>query len=100
MKIVIVSDTHGQHDSLGELEGDVLIHCGDFCLDQAKADADLDSLDRWFARQRFRLIVCTGGNHDFLIEDRDTTRGEPFRNALYLRDRDVSIDGLKIHGAP
>jgi len=29
MKIVVVSDTHGRHDELGLLSGDVLIHCGD-----------------------------------------------------------------------
>jgi predicted phosphodiesterase len=29
MKILIISDTHGQHARLSGLEGDVLIHCGD-----------------------------------------------------------------------
>ena len=100
VKIVVISDTHGQHETLGELEGDVLIHCGDFCLDQRDAEADIASLDAWFARQRFRLIVCTGGNHDFEVEAR-RARGETvFRHAVCLQDEGVSLDGVKFHGAP
>lgn len=30
MKIVCISDTNGDHSGLEELEGDILIHCGDF----------------------------------------------------------------------
>lgn len=33
MKLVVISDTHGQHDKLTIPECDVLIHCGDFTPD-------------------------------------------------------------------
>lgn len=99
MKITIVSDTHGQPEALGELKGDLLIHCGDFCYDQSRAHEDLESLDRWFSRQQFRLIACTGGNHDFLVEERTTRTKQPFRHAVYLQGSGASLDGLKIYGA-
>ena len=41
MKVVIVSDTHGRHDDLADIEGDLLIHCGDF-----ETTADIDT---WFS---------------------------------------------------
>lgn len=100
MKITIVSDTHGQPEALGELKGDLLIHCGDFCYDQSRAHEDLESLNRWFSRQEFRLIVCTGGNHDFLVEERTTRTKQPFRHAVCLQDSGASLDGVKIYGAP
>ena len=59
----MISDTHGWHEELGVLSGDVLIHCGDF-EDLFTRDAGtLDRADAWLARQDFGLILCTGGNH-------------------------------------
>ena len=29
MRLVVISDTHGDHEQLGVLDGDVLVHCGD-----------------------------------------------------------------------
>lgn len=100
MKITVISDTHGTHAGLGELEGDVLIHCGDFCLSGSHQDQQLQALDAWFGRQRFRHVLCIGGNHDFLAEELHA-RGQPlFRHARYLMDETVQIEGLRFHGAP
>lgn len=100
MKIVIISDTHGEHAKLGRLSGDVLIHCGDFALGHERQEAALYELDRWFAEQAFRHIVCVGGNHDFLVEEKKTRGEQIFRNAICLEDVSVEIDGVKFHGAP
>jgi Icc-related predicted phosphoesterase len=100
MKIVVISDTHGQHRLLGSLAGDLLIHCGDFGLGEADADKSLQDLDDWFGHQQFRHILCTGGNHDFSVEERQRRGQRVFRNALLLQDQSVEIDGLKCHGSP
>lgn len=100
MRIVVTSDTHGKHDNLPELSGDVLIHCGDFC-DGFKPDAsDLDRIEDWFGRQRFRHILCTGGNHDFVAQERDLDSEPLFQNATYLVDSGVEIEGIRFYGAP
>ena len=70
MRIVIVSDTHELHDELGVLRGDVLIHFGYVLNGFTRSAGALDQLDEWFGRQEFDRIFCTGGNHDFELEDR------------------------------
>jgi Icc-related predicted phosphoesterase len=100
LRIVIVSDTHGLHERLGDLCGDVLIHCGDFGIGDSEAPETLRSLDAWFARQDFRHILCTGGNHDFHVEELLERHDAPFRNARYLKGEAVVLDGVTFYGAP
>ncbi|MFK7945701.1 MAG: metallophosphatase domain-containing protein [Paracoccaceae bacterium] len=100
MRVVVVSDTHGAHEDLGILEGDVLIHCGDHENLFTPNAGILDAIDDWFARQRFSLILCTGGNHDIELQRRVATGRSPFRNAIYLQDEAVTFRGLKFWGAP
>jgi Icc-related predicted phosphoesterase len=95
MKLVLVSDTHEQHDRLGVLEGDVLIHCGDHQQRHDPDPAVVGSLDAWFARQRFRHILAIGGNHDFAL-----FAGATLEHATVLEDAAVTLDGLRFWGAP
>lgn len=100
MKIVIISDTHGRHEELGNLEGDILIHCGDACLGFDAFDYELDAIDNWFSKQRFSAILCIGGNHDRPIQHR-VERGIPvFKNAVYLQDKAFNYKGIKFYGTP
>ncbi|MGB1142223.1 MAG: metallophosphoesterase, partial [Halioglobus sp.] len=81
MKITIVSDTHGNHDQITGLSGDVLIHCGDMFnqFDMfGQEDEQFEGLDAWFGRQDFDLVLCTGGNHDFELEKRVQYVDQPF----------------------
>ena len=97
MKLTIISDTHGQHEALGHLSGDVLIHCGDF-ENIFQQDKDIiEKLDDWFGRQNFDRILCVGGNHDHVLEQRQ--HGTPFKNAEFLHDRSYEFGGLKFHGS-
>ncbi len=100
MRLVIISDTHNQHEELGVLHGDVLIHCGDIGNGFGRTVGEVDSLDDWFSRQDFKRILCIGGNHDFQLEDRVGTRNPVLHHALYLQDEDVTIEGLHFYGAP
>ena len=100
MKLVIISDTHNQHNLLGQLRGDVLIHCGDmFDLFQPNDD-DIANIDAWFARQDFELILVTGGNHDVSLEQELNRTDQPFENAYFLRDEAYEHRGVVFYGAP
>ena len=97
MKLVIVSDTHGRHEELGILEGDVLIHCGDICSHYDVDESEL--VDQWFAKQRFSKILFVGGNHDQLLQQR-ADRGVPvFKHAEYLQDSVFTYQGVRFYGA-
>lgn len=100
MKIIVISDTHGEHRALGRLSGDVLVHCGDFALGERDQAAALAELDAWFAQQAFRHVLCVGGNHDFLVEARQARGQRVFQHAVCLEDQTVDIDGVRFHGAP
>jgi predicted phosphodiesterase len=100
MRIVDVGDTHGKHDELGILEGDVLIHCGDFCDGFRKSPSDVDGIDAWFARQQFECILCIGGNHDFAAAERLRLGLPVFRNAVWLQDTSHVYRGVTFYGAP
>ena len=68
MRLVVISDTHGLHDSIGSLpEGDVLVHAGDFM----NSGFDLEtiaSFNRWLRDQPFKHRVVCAGNHDRSFE--------------------------------
>jgi len=100
VRITVISDTHLMHEKLVLPEGDLLIHCGDLFALGRSNDSDLKQLDSWFGRQPFDKIVCTGGNHDHVLERARARRRAPFRNACYLEDEALQYRGLTIYGAP
>ena len=101
MKIVVISDTHGLHEQLGPLRGDVLIHCGDSALGFERSHEQVARLDDWFGNQLFDRIFVVGGNHDFEIEARVAAQAQPiFENALYLHDEAYQYRGVNFYGAP
>ena len=92
MKIVVISDTHGLHDDLPELDGDVLIHCGDF-----EQTADLDA---WLNSLDFACKIVVPGNHDYDAAEKVAENQPVFFNAELLIDRSVEYSGLKFYGSP
>ncbi len=100
MRIVIISDTHMEHEQLGQMSGDVLIHCGDFCNGFRRDPQDLPDVDAWFGQQNFAQILCVGGNHD-LVAQKKVQWGEPvFQNAVYLQDAACQYRGINFYGTP
>jgi Icc-related predicted phosphoesterase len=107
MRIVVVSDTHGKHREIGPLHGDVLIHCGDlsngigYDIDELDdSDRNLIDLDNWFGEQKFHRILCIGGNHDFLVQERSDRGMAIFQNAIYLQDASYEYEGVSFYGSP
>ena len=100
MKLTIISDTHNEHEKLGTLSGEVLLHCGDMFNPFSPEDDDVERMDAWFGQQKFDLILCTGGNHDLALEDRLKSDSSPFKNATYLQDQSFVYRGITFYGSP
>jgi Icc-related predicted phosphoesterase len=99
MRIVCLSDSHGQHRAVPIPPGDVVIHAGDVSK-RGENEELADFLD-WFGGLPHRYKIFVGGNHDFLLEDapRDFARMVP-DNCLYLNDSGVEIEGITVWGSP
>ena len=94
MKIVHISDTHGNHKQLTLPDGDVLIHSGDFS--QYGINLETQAFLDWFASQPHRHKILIGGNHDhYLFELLGQEHLEPALSEIhYLCDSQVEIDDV------
>lgn len=100
LKIVAISDTHGQHRSLKLSKGDIIIHAGDVSR-SGRPEQIQDFLD-WFANLKFRHKIFIAGNHDFFFEKAhaDVIDKMILEGIIYLNDSSVEIEGIKIWGSP
>jgi Icc-related predicted phosphoesterase len=100
MKIVAISDTHGQHNSISLPEGELLIHAGDLSKRGTKTEV-VDFLG-WFSAQPHRYKVFIAGNHDFFFEKECSSEIQKLipDNLIYLNDSQIVIEGIKIWGSP
>ena len=98
-RLVVISDTHLQHDRLVLPPGDVLIHAGDFTSQGTVRE--VERFVAWLDKQPHPHKVIIAGNHEFCAE----TVPRIFRNQLtpgitYLKDSGTSACGLSIWGSP
>lgn len=109
MKIVMISDTHGQHRKVRVPEGDVLIHAGDICMSvglrmnqvKEKHANTLDDFNDWLGELPHKHKLVIGGNHDILLEAcPPDIQKLALSNATYLQDSGLTIDGVNFWGAP
>ena len=114
MKIVIISDTHGMHDSMyyDLPKGDVLIHCGD--VTNVGTQAGTRQFVEWFQNLKgFDSKIFCSGNHDWsfyrkpawlkqYINDENLSQSDCY----YLEDNFVTIEDpefsrpIKFYGSP
>lgn len=99
VRIVCISDSHGQHTKLSVPDGDVLIHAGDF---MAFGDTPREIVDftHWLRKQRHRYKIVIAGNHDLIFERHPGAARELLGNAIYLENSATELAGLKIWGSP
>ena len=100
MKIVLISDTHGLHNSIRVPHGDLLIHAGD--LSPSGTVAEVAAAAKWLGSLPHRHKIAIAGNHDWLFERQPTLAATLLRSAgvSYLQDSATNIDGLYIYGSP
>lgn len=67
MKILFISDTHGEHQKLNNLpQADILIHSGD--ISKRGKDYEIEDFIKWLSSLDFRYKIFIAGNHDFYFE--------------------------------
>lgn len=66
-KLLVLSDTHDQHDNIGELPPvDVIIHCGD--LTQIGGLSNYRRAIQYLSRSNAELKLVIAGNHDISLD--------------------------------
>ena len=109
MKIITISDTHNQHNSIPskyidnkDNAIDMLIHSGDVTGSGWKKE--VEKFLEWFNETNFKYKIFIAGNHDFFFEKAPqseiTALLAKYPNIIYLNDSGVEIEGLKIWGSP
>lgn len=74
MKILHLSDTHGQHKNLRSLpEADVIVHSGDFTF--AGSEEEAYDFMNWFCNLPYEHKVFIAGNHDMCMYGADHIGG-------------------------
>lgn len=96
----MLSDTHGQHESLKLPQGDLLIHAGDLTTRGTKEE--VEEFFNWFAAQEHPYKICIAGNHDFFFEKATQKELEQLipKGVTYLKDSGIRIQGISIWGSP
>lgn len=100
-KIVIISDTHNQHERLSIPEGDILLHAGD--LSVLGKYEKVEKFLHWMEWLPHTHKIFIAGNHDLLFEDNPTLARQLLDDVVgvtYLQDSSVTVEGLKIWGSP
>jgi len=101
MKLLLLSDTHGQNDILKNLPAtDVLIHCGD-----STRYGSMDNLREFaeaFGKCDASLKLLIAGNHDrcFQVHWAESERICSKNGIFYLQDSAVVWKGIKFWGIP
>lgn len=104
MRVVSMSDIHiglnfTGFKGLSIPDGDVLVIAGDICITQSLLEIGL--LDKYLATLPHHHKLIIAGNHDFPIARLGKINAKAFfKNAIYLEDEGIEIDGLKFWGSP
>jgi Icc-related predicted phosphoesterase len=99
VRLVLFSDTHGQHEKLSLPDGDVLVFAGDMCRTEAHCVPEARAFLAWLADQPHAYKICIAGNHDWPFE----FSYQPVRipsSITYLKDSGADVAGLRFWGSP
>lgn len=101
MKIWLISDTHGEHESLDLPKVDAVIHCGDESnhgnawMNEPEARRFFD----WYSALEIPTKVFVPGNHSTAIEQ-GLIRASDYPEVRFLIHDSMQWNGLKIFGSP
>ena len=109
LKILALSDLHGNLIDCSKYESDVMIIAGDILPLEFQNDIleskfwMLNNFKDWLKKQHTHTVIFIGGNHDKLFQDDPDFMYSEFpktSNYIYLQDDYVEIDRKKIYGNP
>jgi Icc-related predicted phosphoesterase len=98
MRIVVLSDTHGDLSKIPVPDGDLLLHAGDLTVGGSRAE--LEQVNEDFGRLPHKRKIAIAGNHDGYLQSHPLEGRALFTNVTYLQDEEVVVDGIKIYGTP
>lgn len=109
MKLVLISDTHENHDKVSVPDGDVLIHAGDFTMfgEPKRVNKFID----WFTAHPHKHKLLIAGNHDLSLDPDHAGSnhgaivpilGWTFAEMgiTYLMESTATIQGKTFYGTP
>lgn len=105
MKLVLASDTHGEH-RYGHIlwpDGDILVHAGDFTSTGGLSECADFILWAAAVQEHYEHVVFIAGNHDYAMQFETTAIDEllmKHSKLHYLRDSGCEIEGIKFYGTP
>jgi len=96
--IVAISATHSLHRACEIPDGDILVHAGD--LTNQGALKDVEDFNDFLGSLPHRDKIVIAGNHDFCFERNPREAEALLTNCTYLRDRAVTVQGIRLWGSP
>ncbi len=100
LRLVCISDTHGDHEKLTLPAGDMIIHAGDLTAHGTRDETQ--AFMQWFGSLPFGRKVCIAGNHDTFMES-DSAQAQQFARETgvqLLTDSGCELDGVRFWGSP
>lgn len=101
VRVVCLSDTHWEHRRIRVTDGDILIHCGDFSTRGPLSQ--VVEFNEWLGVLPHRHKIVIAGNHEMALDELKHSPAEIkalFTNATYLQDDEITVEGIRIYGAP
>lgn len=100
MRLVCMSDTHGQHRDIANIpEGDVLIIAGDYSAFGTKKE--IIDINSWLGTLSHQYKLVTSGNHDkYAFMHGPEEVKNLFTNATYLEDEGIVINNVRFYLSP
>jgi hypothetical protein len=109
VRVVIVSDTHKNHEMIEIPNGDIFLHCGDFTnrhdwqnLSYGQIPQSIINFNQWLGKlpHRYKIVIC--GNHEigFNKLSKEEIQSKYLTNCIYLKDELIEIEGIAIYGCP
>jgi len=95
LKVVFISDTHGQHEEINLPKGDIFIHGGDICkIGDIK---EVIEFNEWLKTLDFKYLIIVPGNHDSPFQNYPNKCNEILDSVIVASEGLIQFpNGLKI----
>jgi Icc-related predicted phosphoesterase len=105
MKIVCISDIHGQHKNMSHKmpEGDILCVAGD--ISNVGRREQIESFGAWLKKLPYEKKIVCAGNHDWAFANNKKEKASNWlkqndESIVYLQDEGYIYNGIKFYASP